>query len=505
MAVSRRGGVVFSYLHLTAEVVSSLLFTPYLIRSLGQAEWGLYSLVASVTAYFLLLDAGVGNALVRYIAKFRVTGDSRQQQRLLGISLVFYTGVGVVVLLLGLVLRQNLPAIFGGGLTPSELARAGIMLNITLWNAAATLIFSAFDRVVVAYERFVLSKSLAIARLVVRVMTLTALLTLGYRAVAVVSANLALTVVFGLITTAFVLFRLNLRPAWRGLQFGFLREVIGYTSFIFLQMIATQVNAMSDQVLLGIMTTSATVGVYAVGAQLSTYFQSIAGSINGVLMPGVVRLVETGASSESLLAEMVKVGRLVFMVLGLLLGGFLVVGEQFVIVWAGAENADGYWVALILMSAMILYLTQAIGSQILWAMGRHKVQAILNVGVALANIGLTVVLIKWNPLIGASLGTAVAILIGNVAVMNIVFTKDIGVSMWQYYAGLFRGILPSLVLAVLAGLVVRLGGLSGVSGLVVGGLAILLVYGAAMIAFGLNNYEKGLLAPILRRTLPWGR
>ncbi|MCE5204399.1 MAG: polysaccharide biosynthesis C-terminal domain-containing protein, partial [Actinomycetia bacterium] len=184
------------------------------------------------------------------------------------------------------------------------------------------------------------------------------------------------------------------------------------------------------------------------------------------------------------------------------LTGFVVVGEEFVTLWAGTENAQAYWVALILMSSMILYLTQAIGSQMLWALGRHKVQAILNVGVALTNIGLTVVLIKWNPLIGASLGTAIAILIGNVVAMNVVFTRDIGVSMSRYYAGLLRGILPSLVLAALAGWAVRLSGLSGVPGFVAGGLAILLAYGAAMISFGFNSYEKKLLAPVFRRILP---
>lgn len=497
--MSRRRGVVFSYILLAAEVVSSLLFTPYLIRSLGQAEWGLYSLVGSITAYFMLLDAGVGNALIRYIAKFRVNGDLRQQERLLGISLLFYAAVGSVVLVLGFVLRENLPAIFGGGLTSNELARAGTMLEITLISAAATLIFSAFDRVIIAYERFVLSKNLAIAKLVVRVLSLTALLSMGYRAVAIVSASLVLTVLFGLITTSIVLFNFRLRPIWGGIEWGFLKEVFGYTSFIFLQMVATQVNAMADQVLLGIMTTSATIGVYAVGAQLSTYFQSIAGSVNGVLMPGVVRMVETNATSEALLAEMVKVGRLVFMVLGLLLTGFLVVGQEFVRIWAGSENAQAYWVALILMGAMILYLTQAIGSQILWAMGRHKVQALLNVGVALANIGLTIVLIKWNPLIGASLGTAVAILLGNVVVMNVVFTRDIGISMGRYYAGLFRGIVPSLALAGVLGVIVRTSVVSGLSELVLGGLAVLVVYGLAMMLFGLDSYEKCLIGSLLRR------
>ncbi|MDO8949071.1 MAG: oligosaccharide flippase family protein [Actinomycetota bacterium] len=498
--MSRRRGVVFSYVLLAVEVASSLLFTPYLIRSLGQAEYGLYSLVASITAYFVLLDAGVGNALVRYIAKFRVSDDLLQQKRLLGLSVLYYSGIGVVVTLLGLLLQDNLASIFGGGLTVAELERAGTMLNITLLNAALALVISAFDRTIIAYERFVLSKCLLIARVILRVMVLTVLLYIGYRAVTVVLVNLVLTVVFGAIAVSFVLFGLRVRPMFSGIKFSFVREVLGYSTFIFIQMVATQISSMTDQVLLGIMTTSVTIGIYAVGAQVAMYFQSIAGSINSVLMPGVVRMVENDTCPEALSREMVKVGRLIFIVLGPILVGFAVCGRSFIRLWAGAANEQAYWVALILMTSMLLFLVQSIGSQILWAMGRHKVQAVLKIGVAVVNIALTVVLIRWRPLVGASLGTAIAYMLGDVVVMNVVFSRDIGISMKTYYAGLFRGVVPCLLLSGLVGGMVTLLDLPDLPHLVVGGTSILLVYAVTMVAFGMSSYERGLLSSLLRRT-----
>ncbi|MDP2400355.1 MAG: flippase, partial [Actinomycetota bacterium] len=167
--------MVSSYILLAVEVVSSLLFTPFLIRSLGQAEFGLYSLVASITAYFLLLDAGVGNALVRYVAMYRVQNDLEQQRKLLGLSLLFYGAMAGVTVLLGLQLLQNLSSVFGKGLTVEELQLARTLLSITVFNAGATLVIGAFTRTIVAYERFVLSKSLAIVKLLLRVVILIAL------------------------------------------------------------------------------------------------------------------------------------------------------------------------------------------------------------------------------------------------------------------------------------------------------------------------------------------
>ena len=238
---------------LLVQVASSLLFTPYLIRSLGQAEYGLYSLALSLTGYFLLLDAGVGNAMVRYLAKFRVAEDLDQQQRFLGLSILFYAGMGVVILLLGALLQGNLPFIFGRGLTGAEVEQVSAMLTITLVNAAITLVASAFDRAIIAYERFVFSRCMSIAQLVLRVFVVAGLLYAGYRAVAVVTVSLVLTCVFGAVSVAYVLLRLKLRPLFSGMKLSFIREVLSYSGFIFIQMVAMQLNLMSNQVLLGMM------------------------------------------------------------------------------------------------------------------------------------------------------------------------------------------------------------------------------------------------------------
>ena len=60
--------------------VVGLVYTPYMLRMLGQSEYGLYSLAASIIAYLTVLDLGFGNAIVRYTAKFEAEGKKREQQ-----------------------------------------------------------------------------------------------------------------------------------------------------------------------------------------------------------------------------------------------------------------------------------------------------------------------------------------------------------------------------------------------------------------------------------------
>ena len=52
MAINQiKGGIVLNYVIIGLNIVLGLLYTPYMLRMLGQNEYGLYSLVASIIAY----------------------------------------------------------------------------------------------------------------------------------------------------------------------------------------------------------------------------------------------------------------------------------------------------------------------------------------------------------------------------------------------------------------------------------------------------------------------
>lgn len=492
----RKVGAIFSYLLMLAEIASGLLFTPFLIRTLGQAEYGVYSLSLSITTYFTLLDLGVGNAMVRYLAKFRVEGDHGAQRRFLGLAIVFYLVVCVIMVAIYLVLSPNMQAIFGSGLTTEEVKLATNLLGVTVLNAGFTLLVSVFDKVLIAYEHFAASKIIQIVRIAIRVAVQVGLLLMGFGSFGIVVSNLVITIGYGIVVVAYVVKRLQLTPSFRGFELSFVREIFGYTAFVFVQMVATQINSMAGQIILGMMASSVVLGVYAVGTQINQYYQIIAGGVNGVTMPGIVALVSKGTTSGQIEDEMTKVSRISLLVMGIILGGFIAVGDEFVVLWAGAENAAAYYVALILMVPIAIALVQSSGSQVLWAAGKHKIQAIIKIVVAVASIFLTVALIAWNPLIGAALGPSISCFLGDVVAMNIVFRKDIGIKVTRYYRNTIKGILPSVLLASLCGLLLKIVLPLGWAFLLLMIVAMLVIYLTCLMLFGFNQYEKGLLKSI---------
>lgn len=496
--MGRKKGVIFSYILMFVEAISSIVFTPYLIKCLGQEEYGIYGLVASITAYLYLLDLGVGNAIIRYMAKFRFKKDRISEKNLLAITIIFYLLIGIVIISVGEIIKESIPQLFNVGLNSEQLRLTQNMMRITIFTTVATLLFSPFKKIVLAYEKFVFSKSLDIFKIAIRVLLSFIVLFLGGRAIEVLMINLIITILVGLINLSYVYVKLKLIPKLIKVEFKFVKEIVGYSFFIMIQMIATQINAMANHILIGAFVYSSAIilGVYTVGTQITTYFQSFGTAMNGVLMPGVVKMIEKQSSINVIEKEMIKVSRLIFMVLGLIWIGFLVCGKQFVLLWAGLENIEAYYVIIIIMTPMLFYLSEAIGTQILWAMNQHKIQAYLKIFVAIFNIFLTILLIKWNPLLGAAIGTGIAFLIGDVVVMNVVFKKNIGISLLNFYKGLFKGIVPCLILTTLCGFLFSLIDITGWLGLITNISFMCIIYVILMYFIGLNSSEKNILRGI---------
>lgn len=499
--MNRKIGVILSYVMMIFEVLSTLLLTPFILRTLGQAEYGVYKLSAAIVSYLLLLDLGVGNAVTKYAAQYRVAGDLDQSRRFLGVTTIYYAIIALIVVIAGGVLIAIFPTAFAVGLSSEEVSLGQELLSITVINAAVTLGTAGYANVIVGYEKFAVSKGWSIGQIIVRIILTYVSLKLGMGSVGIVSVNLLMTVLCRGFFVLYVLFGLKVKPLFSGIKLSFLKEIVGYSSLILLQMIATQINAFIGQVLLGILVPAASViiAVYGIGTQIVTYFQSIGSSFTGVLMPGVVKLVESKATPDQLCDEMIRIGRMVFMILGFIWCCFIFYGKQFISLWVGNDNLDAYYVALILMFAYIFTLSESIGTQVLWAQNAHKEQSFLKLGIVIVNIVITIFLIKLDPLLGATLGTFISLILGDVLVMNVVFHKKIGISLKQYYFGLFKGILPCLLIASVAGGLFSLLHLSGWLGFLGNIIVMIAVYALCMFLFGFSTYEKGLIKSIFAK------
>ena len=86
---------------------------------------------------------------------------------------------------------------------------------------------------------------------------------------------------------------------------------------------------------------------------------------------------------------------------------------------------------------------------------------------------------------------------GDIGVMNIVFVKKIGINLKDYYRGLVKGILPSLMITAVGGGIISLFELSGWLGFICNVSMMVLIYIVCMWLFGFSKYEKKLVMSII--------
>ena len=66
-----KAGAALSYISMGLSYIISIVYTPIMLRLLGQSEFGLYSLTASVVAYLGILNFGFEIAYLRYCCQYK--------------------------------------------------------------------------------------------------------------------------------------------------------------------------------------------------------------------------------------------------------------------------------------------------------------------------------------------------------------------------------------------------------------------------------------------------
>ena len=198
------------------------------------------------------------------------------------------------------------------------------MFAILIFNLAITLPLGAFQFIIRGYGNFIFANSVTIIRIILRTFVLIALLTIGFKSVAIVVIDTIFNIVVGFIYAKYCFKKLNVKIKLHTFNKTVLNEIFSYSIFVFVLAMVNQFFWKLGQVALGIIASTAAVAVYALSINLVIYYQQFALGISGVFMPKVSKLIAEGATSDDLTNLMIKVGRIQLSILGLVLSVFIV-------------------------------------------------------------------------------------------------------------------------------------------------------------------------------------
>lgn len=214
-----------------------------------------------------------------------------------------------------------------------------------------------------------------------------------------------------------------------------------------------------------------------------------ASAVSGVLFPRINKLIVEEKHQE--VDEIfLKVGRLQYILLGLISSGFILFGKDFITLWVGKEYIEAYSIALWIMIPLTVPLIQTTGISIMQAKNMHQFRSIVYFIIAILNLILSIILVKKIGVIGCAIATGFSFILGQIIVMNIYYKVVVKLDIIKFWKNIFHMSIP-IAIGMALGYILNLYlvEVNYLNFLIKTGIYTL-VYALLLWFMALNSYEK---------------
>jgi len=427
-------GTATRYLLLAVNVCLGIFLMPYTVRHLGTSEYGMWMLVASMTAYFQLLDLGYGSGVVRHVADADARGDTALVNRLLSTFAIVYAGIGLLagagIAALGIWALPRFPR-----LSPSQIPDARFVLAVLGVRVAVGFPMTVFGAAMTARQRFAVTNMVATTAALLSGGLTFVLLALGYHVRAVVAGSTAVSL------ASYVAYVWSARRTFPALKIrtsafstSLVRQVTAFSIYTFIIDIAVQINFNLDNVVIGAAIGTAAVAVFAVALRLADFQRQICNQLNGLMFPIVVRFNASDAprALERLRAMMIDGTRIALTLVFGVTVCLMTFAAPLISRWMGPEFGDSVLPLYVLAVTGIVLVGQGPADNILLGTGRHRLVAYVALGEALANLVLSVILVRHHGILGVAIGTAVPVIVANAFILLPIACRQVQLALGHF-------------------------------------------------------------------------
>jgi O-antigen/teichoic acid export membrane protein len=391
------------WLLLVAEVAVAFLLTPYVIATLGAAQYGVWALMIGVIGYMGLVDVGIRGSVGRYINHYLALKDRSALDQVVGTSNIVLTALATLALGASLVLAAFFGQIFPK--TPPELLAAVRfclpLLALGLW---ISFISSILGNLLAAREALYLTNRFTLAVLVIRAGATVACLRAGWGIEGLVVVTVG-TSAIGLAINGAAVRRVYAAERPRMIAFSAARLAemwrFGVASFAG-RTASTLANDSAPVIGMWVLGPEA-VGIYSVAMTLAQHARRVVDQAGSAIFASVMK---AGAIKDmrGLRAIFLRFMDVSFAIGSLVFIGLMVFGHGFLGLWVGPEYQAGALVAAILAFGYLMQSVASTATFTLLSLDRVNVTAVIGIGEAIACVALTAVLPGTFGIAGLALG-----------------------------------------------------------------------------------------------------
>lgn len=495
MNKQRTIGIVLQYVQMALSIGISLVYTPIMIRILGQSEYGIYSLSASIISYLSLLSLGFGSSYLRYYSRYKKDDKQEEIKKMNGLYILVFSIIGIVAFVVGIILASNAEIFYNSTYTQEEIKIAKILLLFLAINLAISFPASVFVSYITAQEKFIFQKILNMGKTIISPAVNIIFLYLGYGSIGMVISTTVISILIDIINIFYCFNKLKMKVSFKNPNFFLLKDIFGFSIFIALNQLVHQINWQTDKILLGKFCTGSVVAVYEIGSQINRLYTDLSTAVSSVFAPKVNMIVSRNQDNmdTELTNLMIKLGRVQTFIISLVLFGFIFFGKFFISIWVGSGFEKSYYVALLLMVPMFVPLIQNLGIEIQRAKNKHRFRSFVYTCMAIINLVISIILVQYWKEIGAAIGTSISLIVANGIIMNIYYHKVLKINIIKFWKSILS-IFPSFILPIAFGiLIMNFYSFRGIYDFLLLIVAFTLIYTISLYCFGLNKNEKNIL------------
>lgn len=411
-----RIGAILSYLAIGINIISALIYSPWMLSKIGSGDYGLYTMASSLINMFML-DFGISSAVSRFVSKYVAEGRQDKVNQLLGVVYKLFFFISAIISVALITVYFFVDKIYMA-LTPEELEKFKVVYIIAASYSVFSLPLSTtVNGVLNSYEKFVQIKSSDVIHKVITVALIILALLLGY-------GLYALVAITAVVNIAVLLFKLLLIRKFTPVRVNFkywdkavLKEIFGFSVWVLINSICSRLIMNICPNILGVTAGTFAITVFGFASTIEGYSYTFSSAIDGMFMPKIARIAYKDGNVKNILPLMIKVGRFQYHLVGLIVVGFSVLGKDFITLWIGSEYVSVYYCAVLLLLPAPFHLSQQIGKNAMVMVNKVKYLTYVNIAKALVNVILASVLsIYWGAL-GASVSICIAYFLRNFASM----------------------------------------------------------------------------------------
>lgn len=430
-------GGILSYLLIILNIFLGLIYIPWIVNTIGNSSYGLYTLATSLIALFLY-DLGMSSAVTRFIANYRVENKVRCINEIVCIALKVYAGIILIIAVILGITFFYLDDIYIN-LTSNEISTLKIVFLIASIFVVLSFPVNVFNGILSAYEKYVAIKCADLLNRVLTTMFTIVALYNGGGVITLVFINgffnfitLIVKVIATRVLTPVKFFNYNSEKSIK------YRDVFSFTSWITINSLAQQMVFNFIPSILAITLNTFSITLFSFARVIEGHVYTISDAINGLFLPSVSRIV-VGSNNDAkgVLPLMIKIGRLNLSIMGLLLLGFTVLGREFVSLWLGDMYYDVYYCALVICWPYILFSTQQIAFNSLIVLNKIKYVAICNLFLGIFNLLLAFYMSSLYGVLGVSISIGMVFLV-RLIVNNYIYNRILKINIKEFFIKTYK-------------------------------------------------------------------